>query len=102
MYLTAVVRGLDEVCVLLRQLLPVSASEAQCVCVAEGGAVEPAGRVLAHVCEALVGRGAQELQETQLNHMNGVSVHIHIRKLHKADRQSVNEGTEAKDNTTTQ
>lgn len=85
-YLTAVVRGLDVMCVLLRQLLSVAASEAQRVSVAEGGAVEPASRVLTHVCEALAGHGAQELQETQLYDMNGVSIHIHIRKLQ--DRQT--------------
>ncbi len=97
MYLTAVERGLDVMCVLLRQLLSVAASEAQRVSVAEGGAVEPAGRVLTHVREALASRGAQELQEAQLHDVNGVSIHIHIRELHNTDRQSVNESIEDKD-----
>lgn len=55
----------------MRQLLAVGALEAQRVLVAVGGGVQPAGRVEAVVGEGLVGRGAQQLQEGQLDHVDG-------------------------------
>lgn len=48
---------------LVRHLLAVAASEAQRVLVAEGGGVQPGGRVEAAVSERLLGCGAEQLQE---------------------------------------
>ncbi|TNN41679.1 hypothetical protein EYF80_048151 [Liparis tanakae] len=69
-HLTAVVQRADVGRVLVRQLLAVGALEAQRVLVAAGGGVQPAGRVEAVVGEGLVGRGAQQLQEGQLDHVD--------------------------------
>lgn len=57
-------------CVLVCQLLPVAAPEAQCVLVAVGGGVQPGGRVEAVVGEGLLGCSAQQLQEGQLHHVD--------------------------------
>lgn len=54
----------------MHQLLPVGASEAQCKLVALGGAAEPGGRVEAVVGEGLLGCCAQELQESELDHVD--------------------------------
>lgn len=62
-HLTPVVQCSYVMRVLMRQLLPVAASEAQRVFVAEGGSVQPGSRVEAVVGEGLLGRRAQQLQE---------------------------------------
>lgn len=73
-YPTAVVQRADVLRVFMRQLLSVGASEPQCQLVALGGAVEPSGRVEAVVGEGLLGGCAQQLQEGQLDHMDGNAV----------------------------
>lgn len=66
-HLTPVVQRADVMCVLVRHLLAVAASEAQRVLVAVGGGVQPGGRVQAVVGEGLLGGRAQKLQEVQLD-----------------------------------
>lgn len=68
-HLTSVVQCTDVMRVLVRQLLPVAAPEAQCALVAVGGGVQPRGGVEAVVGEGLLGRGAQQLQEGQLDNV---------------------------------
>lgn len=51
--LASVMYWLYIMCVLLCQLLAVGSSEAQCVSVTEGGAVQPSCWVLTQVCETL-------------------------------------------------
>lgn len=60
--------------VLVGQLLPVSSHEAQCVFVAVGGGVQPRGGVQTVVGEGLLGRGAQQLQEGQLDDVDGDAI----------------------------
>lgn len=67
--LTPVVHRADVMRVLMRQLLPAAAPEAQCVLVAAGGGVKPGGGVEAVVGEGLLGCRAQKLQEGQLDHV---------------------------------
>lgn len=69
-HLTPVIQRTDVMCVLVCQLLPVAASEAQCVFVAVGGDVQPGGRVEAVVGEGLLGCRTQQLQEGQLDHVD--------------------------------
>lgn len=69
-YLTPVVQRADVMRVLVRQLLSVGTSEAQCKLVALRGAVQPGGRVEAVVGEGLLGCRAQQLQEGQLDHVD--------------------------------
>lgn len=52
---------------LVRQLLPVAAAEAQRQLVADGRGVQPGGGVQAVVGEGLLGCGAQQLQEGELD-----------------------------------
>lgn len=67
--------------VLVGQLLAVRAPEAQCVLVAMGGRVQPGGRVQAVVGERLLGRGAQQLQEGQLDHVHWHTLRARVGKL---------------------
>lgn len=73
-HLTPVVQCTNVMCVLVCQLLPVAASEAQRVFVAVGGGVEPGGGVEAVVGEGLLGCSAQQLQEGQLDDVDGNAV----------------------------
>ena len=73
-------------CVLVCHLLPVAASEAQCVFVAVGGGVQPCGGVEAVVGEGLCGRGAQQLQEVQLDDVDGNAVCPGVRELEENSR----------------
>lgn len=69
-HLAPVIQRTYVMCVLVCQLLSVGASEAQCVFVAVGGAVQPGGRVEAVVGEGLLGCCAQQLEEGQLDHVD--------------------------------
>ncbi len=80
-HLTPVVHCTDVMCVLVRQLLPVAASEAQCVFVAVGGGVQPGGGVEAVVGEGLLGCRTQQLQEGQLDHVGWNDVRPGVGKL---------------------
>lgn len=80
-HLTAVIQRTDVVRVLVRQLLSVGASEAQCVLLAVGGAVQPGGRVEAVVGEGLFGCCAQQLQEGHLDHMDWETLRPSVGKL---------------------
>lgn len=68
-------------CVLMCQLLPVAASEAECMLMAEGGGVQPGGGVEAVVGEGLLGCRAQQLQESQLDHVDRNAVRPGVGKL---------------------
>lgn len=62
-HLTPVVQCSYVMRILMRQHLPVTASEVQRVFMAEGGSVQPGRRVEAVVGEGLLGCRAQQLQE---------------------------------------
>lgn len=81
--------------VLVRQLLPVGASEAQGVLVAVAGDVQPGGGVQAVVGEGLLGRGAQQLQEGQLDHVERNVVRPRVGNLGGRRRRG-NQGGEGK------
>lgn len=85
-HLAPVVQRTDVMCVLVCQLLSVSASEAQCVFVAEGGGVQPGGGVEAVVGEGLLGCRAQQLQEGQLDHVDWNAVRTGVGKLEENTR----------------
>lgn len=80
-HLTPVIHCTDVMCVLVRQLLSVAASEAECVFVAVGGGVQPGGGVEAVVGEGLLGCRAQQLQEGQLDHVGWNAVRPGVGKL---------------------
>lgn len=80
-HLTPVIQRTDVMCVLVRQLLPVAASEAECVLVAEGGGVQPGGRVEAVVGEGLLRCRAQQLQEIKLDHVDRNTIRPAVGKL---------------------
>lgn len=63
------------------QLFPVGPLEADGVPVVARSFVQPRRRVLAGVGEPLVGGGAQQLQEGQLDHVHGGAISIHIGEL---------------------
>lgn len=63
------------------QLFPVGPLEADGVPVVARSFVQPRCRVLAGVGEPLVGGGAQQLQEGQLDHVHGGAISIHIGEL---------------------
>lgn len=85
--LAAVVHGLDEGAVGLRQLFLVASPEAEGVLVGAGGAVKPAGRVLASVGEVLLGRGAQQFEKGHLDDVHGVPVSVAVGELSHRDTQ---------------
>ena len=80
-HLTAVMQRPDEGRLGLGHLLVVAPPEAESVPVTAGGAVEPAGRVLAGVREGLPGGGTQQLQEGQLDHVDGVPIGVAVGEL---------------------
>lgn len=82
-HLTPVVQRPDVMRVVVAQLLSVSGPEAQCLLVALGGSVQPGGRVQAVVGERLLGRGAQQLQEGQLDHVHWHTVRSRVGELWK-------------------
>ncbi|KAG7279547.1 hypothetical protein CRUP_034648 [Coryphaenoides rupestris] len=65
----------------LHPLLAAAGPEAQGAAVAHGGRIQPAGRVEAVVGEALAGRGAQQLQEGELHHVDGDAVRTGVGEL---------------------
>lgn len=75
----------DEGAFGLCQLLVVAAPEAEGMLVGAGGAVKPACRVLAGVGEALLGRGAQQFEEGQLNYMYRVPIPVIVGELDNTD-----------------
>lgn len=85
-HLTSVVQCTDVMCVLMCQLLPVDASEAQCVFVADCGGVQPGGGVEAVVGEGLLGCCAEQLQECQLDHVDRNAVWPWVGKLKENTR----------------
>ncbi len=80
-HLTPVIQCTDVMCILIRQLLAIVASEAQCVFVAEGGGMQPGSRVEAVVGEGLLGCSAQQLQKGQLDHMDWNTICPGVGKL---------------------
>ena len=78
---------LDEGRLGLGHLLVVAPPEAESVPVTAGGAVEPAGRVLAGVSEGLLGSGTQQLQEGQLHHVDGVPIGVTVGELRSRRRK---------------
>ena len=80
-YLASIIEGADIVRVLVRQLLSIAGPEAQRVLVSVGGGVEPGGGVEAVVGEGLLGRGAQQLEEGHLDHVDGNAVRTGVGEL---------------------
>lgn len=73
-YRAAVEGGSDVRVVVVGHLLVVGAQEADRLIVAVGGGVVPGYGLVAVVSDVLVGRGAQEPEESHLHHSDGVPV----------------------------
>lgn len=64
-----------------RQLFSVGSKEPEGAAVVPCSFVQPGGRVLAGVGEALAGRGTQQLQEGHLDHTHRGPISIHVGEL---------------------
>ena len=87
-YPAAIVGDSDGGCCRLveGQLFPVGPKETDGAAMVSCSFIQPGGRVLAGVCEALAGCGTQQLQEGQLYHTHRGSVSIHVGELEVGQR----------------
>lgn len=80
-YRAAVEQGTDVGVVIVRHFLVIGAQEAHGLVVVVLLLVVPGHRLVAVVCNVLPARGAQQSQESHLDHANGVALRVHVRKL---------------------
>lgn len=85
-YRAAVEGGSDVRVVVVGHLLVVGAQEADGLVVAVGGSIVPGYGLVAVVGDVLVGRGAQEPEESHLHHSDGVPIRIHIGELWEVEK----------------
>lgn len=85
-YRAAVEGGSDVGVVVVGHLLVVGAQEADGLVVAVGGGIVPGYGLVAVVGDVLVGRGAQEPEESHLHHSDGVPIRIHIGELGEVEK----------------
>lgn len=91
-HLTAIVEGADVVRITVRQLLTVTAAEAQRQVVNAGVTVQPRGRIEAVVGKRLPGRHAQQLEEVHLHHLHLNAAHARVRELGGEKKRSTFSG----------
>lgn len=80
-YRAAVEQGADVGVVIVRHLLVVGAQEAHGLVVVVLLLVVPGHRLVAVVRNVLPARGAQQPQESHLDHTDGVALRVHVREL---------------------
>lgn len=80
-YRAAVKQGTDVGVVIVRHLLVVGAQEAHGLVVVVLLLVVPGHRLVAVVRNVLSARGAQQSQESHLDHTDRVALRVHVRKL---------------------
>lgn len=85
-YRAAVEGGSDVGVVVVGHLLVVGAQEADGLVVAVGGGIVPGYGLVAVVGDVLVGRGAQEPEESHLHHSDGVPIRIHVGELGEVEK----------------